>query len=116
MQAQEITENLDINLNWYQIQTEIRKQVFKLLIPFQKELQDFRKEAKTKYGLVDKIDSRLKICEAFCKIDTSEMNQKEVINMLTDIGHNVAAQVTRSTEHDALKKLEEEFETPSLDA
>ena len=30
-----IVEDIDINVNWFQIQSEIRKHVYKLLAPFQ---------------------------------------------------------------------------------
>ena len=34
MSSKGIVENIDINLNWFQIETEIRKHVYKLLVPF----------------------------------------------------------------------------------
>lgn len=46
---QGIIENIDINLNWFQIETEIRKHVHKLLIPFQHELDKQRKVAEKEY-------------------------------------------------------------------
>ena len=70
-----IVEDIDINVNWYQIQTEIRKQVYKLLTPFQNQLLAFQHKASVEYAKMEHDHKRLGVIEAHSMLDLKEENQ-----------------------------------------
>ena len=86
-------QNIDRNVNWFQIETEIRKQVTKTLAPFQKELNRQHTNACKRYVQMDNHETRLSLIDAYCRIDASNKNQQQLRNMIEAINEDIIRRV-----------------------
>ena len=62
-----------LDFDWFQLQTIVRAEVRDLIKPFKNSLTDSEAVSDERYDYVLKLEERLKSCEAYCRIEKSEI-------------------------------------------
>ena len=76
--ARQILENVEFqnNLDWFHVETQIRKEVHGLLMPFQDAMKESKQISAARFRDVDGLLDRMQVVEESCRIEDGGLPRK----------------------------------------